>query len=144
MMAMAQSGPASAMPETAVDPLQEVNGHEHDIIGDIDRIEGLNMSPTKHQPPKGHADMGGNGSSQEADPLNTVVPDASLPVRARVFALADNGDWEDLATGVFALADDFVNSSYPFVSNDFDSPHESNISVFLMSNCQADVYLRLK
>lgn len=98
------------MPETSVDPLQEVNGHEHDIIGDIDRIEGLNMSPTKHQPPRGHADMGGNGSSQETDLGNTEVHDASVPMRARVFALADNGDWEDLATGVFSLVDDFVHS----------------------------------
>jgi hypothetical protein len=109
MVVMDQIGPSSILDTASVDPLQEVTGgHEHDIIGDIDRIDGLNMSPTKSQPPRGHVDMSSNGSSQEADLSNTAVPDASAPVRARVFALADDGNWEDLATGVFALADDYV------------------------------------
>lgn len=143
-------GPAASppMPDTSIDPLQEtVPGHDHDIIGDIDRIDGLNMSPTKHQPPKGHADMGGgNGSSQENDLLGTVVPDASVPVRARVFALADDGNWEDLATGVFALADDYVNSynCWTCLTDLFDSHPECSISVSLMNNHRVSVYSKLK
>lgn len=69
---------------------------------DIDRIDEI--------PSLGSSPMKGSGSSRTSDPVSDDIwPDDPSGIhRARVFALADDGNWEDLATGVFVIENDFV------------------------------------
>jgi len=83
-------------------------------MGDIDRIEGLNMSPTKSMSGALMMDTTATGDgSQDAsvsalDSGDNLPPDADTAVRARVFALADDGTWEDITTGAFVMENDHV------------------------------------
>lgn len=66
---------------------------------DIDRIDGIGSSPSKST----------GGLSNSA--MQQSTEDLDQPVRARVFALVDDGSWEDLATGLFVIQDFEVNLS---------------------------------
>ena len=66
---------------------------------DIDRIEGLTGSPSKSN---------SSSSQPEESQPEDLAMDPNIPVRARVFALADDGSWKDLATGIFVLDNDIV------------------------------------
>lgn len=76
-------------------------------LGDIDRLDEVALSPVKKHSVV-MADTEGEGSDVQASGDEPFEPDADTPVRARVFALADDGKWEDIATGVFILESDVV------------------------------------
>lgn len=76
-------------------------------FGDIDRLEEVTLSPVK-KPSMVMVDTDGEGSDVQASGDEPFEPDADTPVRARVFALADDGKWEDIATGIFILESDVV------------------------------------
>ena len=59
---------------------------------DIDRIDGISSSPSK-------------STSVANSAMQQSTEDPDQPVRARVFALVDDGSWEDLATGLFVIQD---------------------------------------
>ena len=76
---------------------------------DIDRIDEI--------PSLGSSPMKGSGS-RTSDPVSDDIwPDDPSGIhRARVFALADDGNWEDLATGVFVIENDCVPAICPDAS----------------------------
>lgn len=75
---------------------------------DIDRLDEVTLSPGKKAMPASMSDSENEGTDVQASGDEPFEPDADTPVRARVFALADDGKWEDIATGIFILESDMV------------------------------------
>ncbi len=90
--------------EPMISTAMEIFPTEDQSHTDIDRIDGVVGSPTKSNSGQSRSSTTGSDSQDEDNLLSS-----DEPVRARVFALADDGAWEDLATGVFFLESDIVS-----------------------------------